>query len=403
MNNSDIASIKLGSAAFTRKWWESHRSIFARGSGTGKALDLWQKHCTKRIDQMSTSDRLAAEETCNTLRDTLRLAKKKVGTKDKDTAKACDTYIDQIDEFANQLNKASVKGGGSFDGEQELVDQLLKFIPELQSTAQKCLEVEKLFDKKVAQYAKWDKELSGTKPLDTEQAKVLKKQIEEEELLISNEMKKFGKWNNVIISPWKELKGHIVARKLESAPKMREALRKANGEYDIYVDALGKGQDLGQDHLHLLRRLIDKLNGKQESTAEVVQALTKLKQQLSDPSFGCGSKITQQLASMQDVMTALVPVSQALKAKQPLSKEIRETVLDLKTKTKQTDAIAQANARATQRLKSTVEAYAKTHAKVPVCMELLVSLLKGVKKAEEDFANHQKALTQILKVIALAE
>ena len=401
MKDTDISAIKLGSAAFTRKWWEDRRSLFAHGSGTGKALDLWQKHCLKKIDQMSTSERVTAEETCNALRSSLLTAKKKVGSKDKATVKACDAYIGVLDEYANALNQAAQKSGGLFDAEQELVGQLLKFIPILQSTAKDCLSLEKLFEQKSTLYSKWEQEAS--KPMDPKATQERYKQIQAEELEISNEMKKFGKWNNVIISPWKELKGHIAARKLEDSQKIKAALRKANGEYDIYVDAMGQGQDLGQDHLHTLRRLIKQMEGKSESTQEVLDALNKLKTQLGDPSFGCGSKIFQQVDAVQEVLMGLKPLLHAVSAKQPLSPEQLEAVADLKTKVNQTDAIAKANQRAMLRLKSSVAAYSKSHGSVSECKTVLIDLINGIKKAEVDFAEHQKGLQQALKIISLVE
>jgi predicted nucleic acid-binding Zn-ribbon protein len=104
MNRKDIAAIKLGSVAFTKKWWQDHRGILAMGSGVGKALDDWQRYCPARpelIDGVAEVE--VATETCNRLKAALERAKKKCGKLDKETGLACDAYIAEIDKYMPKL------------------------------------------------------------------------------------------------------------------------------------------------------------------------------------------------------------------------------------------------------------------------------------------------------------
>ncbi len=104
MEQKDIAKIKIGSKCFTKEWWEKHRSIEASGSGVGKALVSWQRYCPNDPERISgATDVEVARATVDTLRAALLKAKKKCGPLSKDTAKACDAYIAEIDAYAKKI------------------------------------------------------------------------------------------------------------------------------------------------------------------------------------------------------------------------------------------------------------------------------------------------------------
>lgn len=403
VKDSDIASIKLGSAAFTKKWWEDNRSFFARGSGVGKALDLWQKTCKKKIDQMSPDELQTATGTCDTLRSALLTAKKKVGGKDKATTKACEAYLKVVDDFANDVSALLKKSGGLFAAEEEMADKLMSFLPLLKETSAKCRELERWFEEKSKLYAQYQKDAETKKMWASNDADKRIEDITAAELEVSEKMKMFGKWNNAIISPWKELKGRIATLQVDKAPKVRVSLREANGEYDFYVDALGKAQDLGQDHLDSLRRVLNVMKGKTETVEEVTKSLEKLAEQLSDPSFGAASKVYQQLETITELRGGLQPVLQAIKNKTNLSKDILEEAIDFKTKAKQIDAMAQANFRAVQRVKGNVEGYVKKYGTNKELKPLFGKLLEGIKKGQEYYDQQQKMLKEVLSILLLVE
>jgi hypothetical protein len=102
MDMKDVAAISL-ELSFNKKWWESKRAIAAKGSGTGKALDEWQKNCKKPIDQMSCKEVQAAEDTCALLCKCLKVAISKCKDKQKETLEGCKKYLKLVDKFETDL------------------------------------------------------------------------------------------------------------------------------------------------------------------------------------------------------------------------------------------------------------------------------------------------------------
>ncbi len=65
----------------TKKEWQDNRSSVAKGSGVGKALDAWQKHCDFNINSMTTDKLKAASQAANVLMSALDVAEKKCDKK----------------------------------------------------------------------------------------------------------------------------------------------------------------------------------------------------------------------------------------------------------------------------------------------------------------------------------
>jgi hypothetical protein len=106
MNKNDIKSISY-KTAFNSKWWEARRSSEVKNSGVGKALDLWQKNCTKPADQMSFAQVQAAEETCQALHKALKAAIAMCGKFQAETKEACQKYMGLVSAFEDELAKRS--------------------------------------------------------------------------------------------------------------------------------------------------------------------------------------------------------------------------------------------------------------------------------------------------------
>lgn len=107
MDKNDVAAIKLGSAAFTKKWWEDRRGLLAGGCGVGRALADWERYCPVDPDTIEDSALfVVAAETGSRLKGALLKAKKKCGRLDKSTGLACDAYLGEIDAYVRALAKA---------------------------------------------------------------------------------------------------------------------------------------------------------------------------------------------------------------------------------------------------------------------------------------------------------
>ncbi len=65
----------------TKKEWQDNRSSAAKGSGVGKALDAWQKHCHSALNKMTGEQLKAASVATNALLTALDVAEKKCDKK----------------------------------------------------------------------------------------------------------------------------------------------------------------------------------------------------------------------------------------------------------------------------------------------------------------------------------
>lgn len=110
MKKEDVSKIKLGSPAFTKKWWQDRRPLRLNGCGVGKALDKWQKHCPKNPETIldggkQTLARNAAWE----LMQAMTSVKGKCSSAEKHTKAATEAYIAVAEAYRNDIGKKSIK------------------------------------------------------------------------------------------------------------------------------------------------------------------------------------------------------------------------------------------------------------------------------------------------------
>lgn len=110
MKKSDLSQIKLGSAAFTSKWWKDRRPIIVHGCGVAKALDRWQRDCPKDPETiMAEPDQYSARKAAWDLIIAMDKAKKKAGRLAKDTAAACDVYTKIAKDYHERVGLKVLK------------------------------------------------------------------------------------------------------------------------------------------------------------------------------------------------------------------------------------------------------------------------------------------------------
>lgn len=93
---------------FTRKEWEDNASSACKGSGVGKALDLWQKNCTKSISEMTEPELDKAMMTAKALASAFGVAEKKCDPKaQKETIAGIGKYEEIVKDFQDLIKKAT--------------------------------------------------------------------------------------------------------------------------------------------------------------------------------------------------------------------------------------------------------------------------------------------------------
>ncbi|MEO0624524.1 MAG: hypothetical protein AAFU49_22925 [Pseudomonadota bacterium] len=158
MKKSDIGQIKLGSAAMTKKWWQSKRAIVAQGCGVGKALDAFNTHCKGKPETILDDDgQFKAKKAAWDLVEAAEKARKKCGKLAKDTGAACQKYMDIAGDYHGRIGQD--QGTNRAIGTE--IDKATKTITEM---ASKMVAVGKAFgvvEKRCALTAKQAK--SGSK------------------------------------------------------------------------------------------------------------------------------------------------------------------------------------------------------------------------------------------------
>lgn len=104
MDKKDLDAIKLGSPAFTKKWWDAHRGVTMKDSGVGKALEDWVRYCPRDPEVMDDVVELqVAGETCERLKDALTKARQSCGTLAKESKLGCDKYLALVEIYRKKL------------------------------------------------------------------------------------------------------------------------------------------------------------------------------------------------------------------------------------------------------------------------------------------------------------
>lgn len=92
---------------WTKREWQDHRSMMAKGSGVGKALDDWQKHCPhdlKGLKAMDAAKLKRAVQCAHNLKKSLGVAKGKLNAKlHAETLGMIKHYEDGVDRYLNIL------------------------------------------------------------------------------------------------------------------------------------------------------------------------------------------------------------------------------------------------------------------------------------------------------------
>lgn len=141
MDRKDLAQIKLGSPAFTSKWWKDKRADATKGSGVAKALDDWQKACPKDPGKMpSPAAAEAASKAAKALIAAMTKAKAK-SAKDKDNAEACGLYVKLATDYLGKISAPAPAAASGAVGEDsnwpKVQAQMAKALAAAKATAAK--------------------------------------------------------------------------------------------------------------------------------------------------------------------------------------------------------------------------------------------------------------------------
>ena len=94
----------------TKKEWQDNRDSVAKGSGVGKALELWQKNCPYDLNGATSDDIKKAKMTCKAVITGLDVATKKCDkAKHKDLLAGISKYRVIVTDYQKCLEDASKK------------------------------------------------------------------------------------------------------------------------------------------------------------------------------------------------------------------------------------------------------------------------------------------------------
>jgi hypothetical protein len=106
---------------FTKKEWQDNRSTAAKGSGVGKALDVWQAKCTFNLKNATVKEIADAFAAASALDKALDVARKMCDPKaQKETIAGIDAYKDVVAKYQKALKAAN----SSLQKRKQVIDSL---------------------------------------------------------------------------------------------------------------------------------------------------------------------------------------------------------------------------------------------------------------------------------------
>ena len=128
---------------------------------------------------------------------------------------------------------AQTAAAAGLGGAEQVIEALTDLLDVINDTKAKCTDSEAFFVKKRPQLVKLDAE--SNKPMTSEAQAARLKDLAAADAEISEAMKKFGKWNGAVMSPWKQIQGQIANEKLDSEKRVKQLNRQVTQAYDAYV------------------------------------------------------------------------------------------------------------------------------------------------------------------------
>lgn len=106
---------------FTKKEWEDNRASAAKGSGVGKALEVWQSKCPYDLQEITVKEIAEAFSAAQALDKALDVARKKCDPKaQKETIAGIEAYKSIVAEYEKALKAAN----SAINKRKTLVDSL---------------------------------------------------------------------------------------------------------------------------------------------------------------------------------------------------------------------------------------------------------------------------------------
>lgn len=129
MKSSDIARIRLGSEAFTERWWERNKGgkiVSLDERLVGPALREWARACGPVSDMREERDTERAAVVCNALLAALGAAKSKCRRGLSDTRAAIERYESCVEDYKRELADHARELQAAADLEKGLVDARMR-------------------------------------------------------------------------------------------------------------------------------------------------------------------------------------------------------------------------------------------------------------------------------------